>query len=196
VVSSSRCPGPPCVEQRHHASKHRYQAHPPIERYLKVSWLTSEKSQRPKFVAPLDREATLRLRGTGRAPLRLSAACLVAASDSWPLIDVAPPAGSRSGSLSDPLGAHRRMHESFSLGRSVARPVESRLEQRSDARPRAPASMRAGGRPSRTVCGPSHRASLGTTNPDKGAAHEAGRPRPSYHVVVLPCELLLWRVCV
>ncbi len=42
------------------------------------------------------------------------AACLVAASDSWPLIDLAPSAGSRSGPQSDPLGARRRMHESFS----------------------------------------------------------------------------------
>ena len=49
MVSSSRCPGPSCVEQRHHASKHRYQAHPPIEGYLKFSWLTSENSVITKF---------------------------------------------------------------------------------------------------------------------------------------------------
>ena len=56
----------------------------------------------------------------------------MAASDSWPLFGATPSAGSRIGPLGDPLGAHRRKYESFSLGRSVARTVESRPEQRSD----------------------------------------------------------------
>ena len=56
----------------------------------------------------------------------------MAASDSWPLIEVGPSAGSRLGPRSDPLGAPRRAHESFSLGRSVARTEGLRPEQRSD----------------------------------------------------------------
>ena len=83
----------------------------------------------------------------------------VAASESWPLIGVTPSAGPRLGPLSDPLGAYRRIHESFTLGRSVACTAGSRLEQRSGIWPSAPASMRAGGRPSRTACGPNHGAS-------------------------------------
>jgi hypothetical protein len=40
-------------------------------------------------------------------------ACLVAASDSWPLFDVASFADSRLGPLSDPLRVNRMTHESF-----------------------------------------------------------------------------------
>jgi hypothetical protein len=53
------------------------------------------------------------------------------ASDSWSHFDVAPSANSRSGPLSDPFGALRRTRESLSLGRSVARTVGPRPEQRS-----------------------------------------------------------------
>ncbi len=61
-----------------------------------------------------------------------------------PLSHVSPTAGLGSG------GPEERLH------RKDRRLVDHRLEQRSDLRPSAPASMRAGGRPSRTVCGPSH----------------------------------------
>ncbi len=61
-----------------------------------------------------------------------------------PLSHVSPTAGLRLG------GPEERLHrKDRCLG-------DQRLEQRSDPRPSTPASMRAGGRPSRTVCGPSH----------------------------------------
>ena len=62
-------------------------------------------------------------RKSKRTVLRLSVNAYVAASDSWPLNGVCAFDGSRLGPLSDPLGAYRRMHERFSLGRSVARTV-------------------------------------------------------------------------
>ncbi len=61
-----------------------------------------------------------------------------------PLSHVSPTAGLGSG------GPEERLH------RNDRRLGDQRLEQRSDPRPSTPASMRAGGRPSRTVCGPSH----------------------------------------
>jgi hypothetical protein len=104
-------------------------------------------------------------------------ATCVAASDSWPLFGVTPSAGSRLGPLSEPLEARRLTRESFSLGRSVAPAVGSRLEQRNGLSPSAPASMRAGSRPSRAVCGPSHGASP-TTAPSPGGWGPTRDDRP------------------
>jgi hypothetical protein len=83
-------------------------------------------------------------------------ACLVAASYSWPLFGVRLSADSRIGPLSDPSGACRKCTKA-SL-QVALRPAQWGLDPDSEAahRPSAPASMRAGGRPSRAVCGPSH----------------------------------------
>jgi hypothetical protein len=107
------------------------------------------------------RVACYSLEGCATCPLRFSrAACCVAASDSWPLIDVTLSSGPRLGPLNDPLGACRRMQESFSWGRSVARTGSSRPEQRSGV-----SALRARFHEGRrapledVLCGPNHGAS-------------------------------------
>jgi hypothetical protein len=77
-----------------------------------LAWTTAGAT-----LAPLRASARFASPGTKRDregyPVDPWAACLVAASDSWPLNGVRLSASSRLGSLSDPLEKYRRMHQSF-----------------------------------------------------------------------------------
>jgi hypothetical protein len=100
-----------------------------------------------------------------------------ARAHSWPLFGVRPSADSRLGPLSDPSDA---CHECTKASLWVALwPAPQGRAQNSEATYRlsVPATMRAGGRPSRTVCGPSHRTSPTTTPFAAGSAASSG----SYH---------------
>ena len=84
---------------------------------------------------------------------------LVAASDSWPLFGVRLSADSRSGPPSDPSGACRKCTKASPWVALWPAPHGRAPNSEAAHRPSVPASMRDGGRPSRTVCGPSHRSS-------------------------------------
>jgi hypothetical protein len=80
------------------------------------------------------------------------AACVVAASDSWPPIGVAPYAGSSSGPLSETPWKRTVVCTKASL-KVALWPVRWCCVPNSEAafRPSAPASVKAGGRPPRTL---------------------------------------------
>ena len=97
--------------------------------------------------------------GSGRASLQPQSIHLVAASDSWPLFGVRLSADSRLGPLSDPSGACRKCTKASPWVALWPAPQGRAPNSEAAHHPFTPASMRAGGRPSRTVCGPSHGAS-------------------------------------
>ena len=97
-------------------------------------------------------------------------------SDSWPLFGVRLSADSRSGPLSDPSGACRRCTKASPWVALWPAPQGRAPNSEAAHRPSVPASMRAGGRPSRRVCGPSHRSSPAESLARKLAESWQSRP--------------------
>jgi len=118
-------------------------------------------------------------------------------SDSWPLFGVRLSADSRSGPLSDPSGACRRCTKASPWVALWPAPQGRAPNSEAAHRPSVPASMRAGGRPSRRVCGPSHRSSPAESLARKLAESWQSRPcrggdRGACGVVPAPAWPAVW----